>query len=318
MPEEKKKVYKFARGFRPASREDARKACLAIGERELPAPFNNVKPPHNQPIPRPTSDVDWLHLHPEPGQTFADYLKWNMPSFDPENLEICLQPVNLDMPSEMLTQIVAFSSVYLGSKVKLLPALEYDLKNMQKAEGGIPTDSEEYYWAELKSSSSSSSSSLNSNNKSKKSRTTSRVKKKRKTEVEIIDEKEHLTMSACLRVNPRNNYKQIRLDDVKTMIQEMVFPESKRPKTKTSGRGHGNKHRLVLALTSIDLFSEDRDLFLAGLAYMRTGIAVFSIARYDPFMTYGQDYWYQVKQRFQALISNYVISLYIYVSGDER
>jgi len=143
---------------------------------------------------------------------------------------------------------------------------------LERAEGGKPTRDEEYFYARLKSTDAKGP--INS---------TKQTKKKRKEPCEPI---------ALLRVNPKTKYCQFRVDDIKAVVEAHVT-------TNKSCRTRGQRDtplRLVLALSSVDLFSDDKDLFLAGFAYMRVGIAVFSIARYDPLAVYGENYWYEVSR----------------------
>jgi archaemetzincin len=260
----------FAERFRLPSVQDAQRAACACTESAPPAPYDRAKPPHAGLVPHPTSDLDWLHLHAEPGQTFSDYVVNRMPPL-PESFEVCLQPVNLDVPSSFVQALVRFASVYLGTPVTLLPPLDFDLEHLEEAEGGVPTEHENFFYATLKAESDVAVSTSKPVAKKRRRKKTQRGKAAAAAAA--------ARPKACLRVNPRNGYRQFQLDDVRTAVQT---------------RQQSGQDRLVLVLTSVDLFSGDSDLFLAGLADYSSCMAVFSIKRYDPLLEFGEDYWHEV------------------------
>ena len=51
----------------------------------------------------------------------------------------------------------------------------------------------------------------------------------------------------------------------------------------------------LIALTMVDLFEAKSDLFVAGMAAGRNRVAVFSLLRYDPNLTFSQEFWYKFK-----------------------
>ncbi|XP_071094483.1 archaemetzincin-2-like [Haliotis cracherodii] len=52
----------------------------------------------------------------------------------------------------------------------------------------------------------------------------------------------------------------------------------------------------VIGLTMYDLYGEDSDLFMSGLASASQKVAVFSIFRYDPRLTFSTEFWYDIKE----------------------
>eukprot|EP00457_Paulinella_chromatophora_P005469 gb/GEZN01005486.1/.p1 GENE.gb/GEZN01005486.1/~~gb/GEZN01005486.1/.p1 ORF type:complete len:502 (+),score=102.49 gb/GEZN01005486.1/:96-1601(+) len=114
-----------------------------------------------------------------------------------------------------------------------------------------------------------------------------RQKKKRSDAEEDVQEEEKIV--ACLRVHPIQGSGKtksgIEWGHTQFLCEHVTDAVSQRV-------SHGQQ-RLVIVLTSVDLFDTDRDLFIAGLASIAKGIAVFSVARYDPWMEFGEDYWYQ-------------------------
>ena len=51
----------------------------------------------------------------------------------------------------------------------------------------------------------------------------------------------------------------------------------------------------LIALTMSDLFDTKPDLFVAGMASGRNRVAVFSLLRYDPNLTFSQEFWHKMK-----------------------
>lgn len=51
----------------------------------------------------------------------------------------------------------------------------------------------------------------------------------------------------------------------------------------------------LVGLTEYDLYLDDSDLFIAGLAKGDIGVAVFSYSRYDPTLKYSEEFWYDTK-----------------------
>lgn len=53
--------------------------------------------------------------------------------------------------------------------------------------------------------------------------------------------------------------------------------------------------RCLIALTMHDLYGDDADLFIAGLAMGNCRVAAFSVYRYDPCITFGDSDWFDCK-----------------------
>ncbi|XP_068701682.1 archaemetzincin-2-like isoform X2 [Montipora foliosa] len=50
----------------------------------------------------------------------------------------------------------------------------------------------------------------------------------------------------------------------------------------------------LIGLTMMDLFEDETDLFVAGLAAGNQRVAVFSFARYNPCLSFSTEHWYQI------------------------
>ena len=53
----------------------------------------------------------------------------------------------------------------------------------------------------------------------------------------------------------------------------------------------------MIALTMTDLFADKPDLFVAGMAAGNHRVAIFSLYRYDPNLTFSPEFWYDIKSR---------------------
>ncbi|CAF0985336.1 unnamed protein product [Adineta ricciae] len=53
--------------------------------------------------------------------------------------------------------------------------------------------------------------------------------------------------------------------------------------------------KCLVALTMLDLYSDDTDLFIAGLARGNSRVAVFSLYRYDPHLSFNESDWFSCK-----------------------
>ncbi|CAF1228525.1 unnamed protein product [Rotaria sordida] len=53
--------------------------------------------------------------------------------------------------------------------------------------------------------------------------------------------------------------------------------------------------RYLIALTMYDPYSDDEDLFIAGLSMGNCRVGAFSLYRYDPYLTFNQSDWFNCK-----------------------
>jgi archaemetzincin len=110
--------------FRPPTEA---KRLRAIGATpELPGPLRRALEPGGafQPLPAPQPG-DWLAEHPEPGQTFAQYVRqgWHRP--DDTRSRIYLQPLGAfpEGQSPALPALLAYAEAYFCLGVEALPPL---------------------------------------------------------------------------------------------------------------------------------------------------------------------------------------------------
>lgn len=55
----------------------------------------------------------------------------------------------------------------------------------------------------------------------------------------------------------------------------------------------GSQTLCLVAVTMFDLYQDEPDLFVAGLAQGNRRVAVFSFCRYDPAFTFSSEFWYE-------------------------
>eukprot|EP00116_Pleurobrachia_bachei_P004662 sb/3464924/ len=53
----------------------------------------------------------------------------------------------------------------------------------------------------------------------------------------------------------------------------------------------------LIVLTKLELFDTDPDLFVAGMAEGNSRVAVFSLLRYDPNLTFSPEHWWDVREK---------------------
>ena len=53
----------------------------------------------------------------------------------------------------------------------------------------------------------------------------------------------------------------------------------------------------MIALTTCDLYEAKPDLFVAGMAAGNHRVAIFSLYRYDPDLTFSQEFWYRITRK---------------------
>ncbi|KAL4227866.1 metallopeptidase [Mactra antiquata] len=51
----------------------------------------------------------------------------------------------------------------------------------------------------------------------------------------------------------------------------------------------------MIGLTMLDLFGENSDLFVAGMAAGNQRVAIFSLYRYDPCLSFSTEHWFQIE-----------------------
>src|SRR6266567_7126824 len=104
------------------------KQASAIGATmQLPAPLRRALEPHADfaalPVPGPN---DWLANHPEPGQSFADFVRWEPHRPGAMRRKLYLQPLDAFTPGRSLPlePLQTFAAAFFTLEVIVLPALD--------------------------------------------------------------------------------------------------------------------------------------------------------------------------------------------------
>jgi archaemetzincin len=96
-------------------------------EATLPAEFQRLVPLHT-PLGKPRPG-DWLAEHPEPGQTFREYVRSHPVKPDRRRRVIYVQPLGefTETQRKIITRTAEFLGIYFGLPVKTRPDLSLDL-----------------------------------------------------------------------------------------------------------------------------------------------------------------------------------------------
>ena len=93
----------------------------------LPAPLRRALEPHADfaalPVPGPN---DWLANHPEPGQSFADFVRWEPHRPGAMRRKLYLQPLDAFTPGRSLPlePLQTLAAAFFTLEVNVLPALD--------------------------------------------------------------------------------------------------------------------------------------------------------------------------------------------------
>lgn len=71
---------------------------------------------------------------------------------------------------------------------------------------------------------------------------------------------------------------QLRVDSIHRLLQQQITGDT----------------LCLIGLTMVDLYEDESDLFVAGLAAGNQRVAVFSFARYDPSLSFSTEHWYDI------------------------
>ena len=247
----------YVRGFRPPSREAARKA---IGSSD-PA-FT----PHSQcfpPVPSPSCLDDWLAQYREEGQSYDKFLqecpwlsrrrrKCMKQKFVPrgESLAekypdgaIFLLPIGgfSEREAPDVSQLADYTRAFFCFPVEVLPAVE------------LTWEGQEVNWTSSQSQTSSSPKRQGRNVLS----SSSSVAKRR--------------ARITSRVHPPTGSVQLQVNSILLKLKEII-PDN------------------AICLMGLTM----ADLFVAGMAAGQHRVGVFSFCRYDPTVTFSTEFWHQV------------------------
>jgi archaemetzincin len=258
-----KRFVPYARGFTPPTK---RIQLAAIGnDKNLPE-FSSGKDSDQffSEIPQPTDIDDWLAQYCEDGQTYREFCQ-ECPWLSPRKWVYTKQ--------KFISKGKTIVEKYPEGKIYLLPLGEFDsdhcvnfdhLREFSQIYLGIKVVSLPGVKLDIRDRSVSWIEDSGSASNSGGQRTSSRIKKH--------------TLNA--RFNSKPKHYQIRVDEVLLKLKEKIPDDA----------------LCMIALTMSDLYGDETDLFVAGMAAGRHRVAIFSFARYDPTLSFDIGDWYGIKQ----------------------
>lgn len=259
-------AWPYAKGFKPPSRK---KSEAAIGNASKEVYF---EAPENIffPVPAPTCEDDWLAMYNEEGQTFQEFVD-ETPWLSSRKRRYTYQKFvssGENLPSKYPNGVIYLLPMGDFLKCKVHPKFD-ELAAYTRAYIGLPVEvlppvdlefdakTSAVYWTGCNDKDSGS----------------------------LLDhESEQLRMSYNKRTKLNARYDrttgtwQLNVDTVLNKLRN-ILP---------------GKALCMLALTMIDLYCDESDLFVAGMSAGNRGVAVFSFARYDPALCFSTEFWYEL------------------------
>lgn len=241
------------------------------------------------PVPQPTCSEDWLATHKEKGQSVVEWNAYDMLSRRVGCIGWCHKGVMLvtiglkgNKSDIWIAELIELTAALIGAPPNAIEWIQHFALGKGKRAKGPKNEHEFYEYipllnvknndiaeqvvAEAKDTLKAKASSQPSTNRHGK-----RKNKSATLESTNIGE-------VCARVSHSNGNRQLRCSDIKEAFRSVPAFKDKK----------------ILILTDEDLFEEDSDLFVAGLAWSVYGVGVFSLLRYNQSFSYlSNDYWYQ-------------------------
>ncbi|KAK7481609.1 hypothetical protein BaRGS_00027125 [Batillaria attramentaria] len=268
-PSKRVRYVPFARGFKPRN-ENARNNAIGFGKAsDIPKEFSSCSGTSSsssveffKPIPQPTSQDDWLAQYDEDGQTYKQFLEEN-PWFSHRKVKY----INQKFCSDGKT----IQDKYPDGKVCIIQLGEFDqpinfsdLVDYASRFLCLPVEALPPLELEVKDGKVTlvDDPIKRGAMASRTGRSTGRIKKS----------------ELHSRYNAKTGHLQLRVDSVLSKLR-MQIPANA---------------LCLIALTTLDLYGDASDLFVAGMAAGNQRVAVFSLRRYDPSLTFCKEYWYKL------------------------
>ena len=257
-----KRYVPYASGFTPPTN---RIQQAAIGNSENLAEFSpGSDSEFFSPIPQPTNIDDWLAQYCEEGQTYRQFCR-ECPWLSTRKWVYTKQ--------KFIPKGNTILEKYPDGKIYLLPLGDFDsdhcvdfdhLREFSQMYLGIDVVSLPAVKLDVTNSSVSWIDDNSAVEATQTRRLSSRIKRQ--------------TLNA--RFNSKPKHYQIRVDEVLLKLKTKIPDDA----------------LCMIALTMSDLYGDDTDLFVAGMAAGKHRVAIFSFARYDPTLTFDIGDWYGIKQ----------------------
>lgn len=255
----------YAIGFKPPS-EIQRKNAIGFGK-EIPTEFERECTEDGfeffKPIPRPASIDDWLAQYCEVGQTYKQFMS-QCPWLSSRKRKY--------MSQEFASSGQSIKDKYPDGKIYIVPVGDFE-------EVGY-----NFYASLLKYTEIFLGLPVVSLPKIKLEESKDKIfwvedAVKPPTDRRRISErtKRHELNS---RYNPETGHRQMCVDSSLMQLRKFIPRDA----------------LCMIGLTMTDLYGDDTDLFVAGMAAGNQRVAIFSLYRYDPCLSFSSENWYQVEQ----------------------
>ena len=262
MPKGKRKCVvrsvPYARGFKPPTQDKSKAAISYPSSVSLP------------PLSKPTSIDDWLAQYNEEGQDFQQFVKQNpwLSSRKWRGLTC-----EFDPSGKTITER------YVGTSIYLVPLGNFDDHNQLLAPSfpELMEYVEIFYGLPVKLVDNVKLDFEGSTVYLTKDRDAEEQPTARQRQISRSRQRHHLES----RYNKKAQHRQLRVHSILMALRKLV----------------PNDALFVVALTMEDLYEDNADLFVAGMAAGNHRVGVFSFSRYDPTCTFSPEHWYDIKRK---------------------
>ncbi len=252
----------YKKGFKPPT---PAKCVLAISHPRLSLTNlpSYLKPSNTSfsKLPKPTSVDDWLAQYNEPGQTYATFLREN-PWLSSRKLR--------GLACEFDSTGRTITNRYKGASIYLVP-----LGDLQSDNSIAPkfTDLIEYveifYKLPVK---------VIDNVTLNKDTTNNEVYMTQSSTKRTLPDTKQYNLDS--RYHSKTHHRQLRVRSILSALRQFIPKDA----------------LFVIALTMEDLYEDNPDLFVAGMAAGNHRVGVFSFSRYDPTCKFSPEHWYDIKR----------------------
>lgn len=264
----KKRHVPYAKGFTPPTN---RIQLAAIGNDQNLAEFSPGSDDDGffSPVPQPSDIDDWLAQYCEEGQTYRQFCR-ECPWLSTRKWVYTKQKFN-SKGNTILEK-------YPEGKIYLLPLGKFDsdhcvdfnhLQEFSQIYLGIDVVSMPGIKLDITNNAVSWIEDSLPDESARGQRTSSRIKKQ--------------TLNA--RFNSKPKHYQIQVDEVLLKLKRKIPDDA----------------LCMIGLTMSDLYGDETDLFVAGMAAGKHRVAIFSFSRYDPTLTFDIGDWYGIKQDLNGI-----------------
>ena len=251
-----KKFVPYVKGFRPPT---PKQRSEAVGKLlKTSSPEYDASANFFEAIPRCTSVDDWLVQYNEEGQTYEDFL-FQTPWLSRRKLPCMKQDFN--------SSGTTLPEKYPEGKIYILPLGKFDSEASPQFDALIEY-AQLFFRLPVKK--------LPAIKLEETERDTFWIDEN-KDDDGTDSHTEKLRLSS--RHDAKSGRRQLKVHDILSKLRSYL-------------PGDG---LCLIALTMSDLFDAKPDLFVAGMAAGRNRVAVFSLLRYDPNLTFSQEFWYKIK-----------------------